>query len=133
MLDGPSKTHVLHYMFFPGGGIGRYVNEQLIAQQNLGEMRHELFCSPDFAYREQATYEIRSQGYVLGASNPMVRRSRFLVGQFVSPRRLLAYARSVKPDILHFSNINAIEHIDNVFIGKNISWFSCALFFFRCL
>ena len=97
-------------MFFPGGGIGRYLNEIIRVQVDQGEFEIGLACSPDFEYLQNLPCSTFPTLMTLGSKNPLVRRARFLLAQWISPWRLYRLADQFKPKIIHFSNINYLAY-----------------------
>ncbi len=110
VIDQKSPMRVLHYMFFPGGGIGRYIHELCSAQAEVGSVDLRLVCNPDFVYQSDARYPIDPSLFSLDSRIPAVRRGRFLAGQWISPKRFLKRVRSEQADVVHFSNINHLSY-----------------------
>ena len=108
----PTTTDVdiLHYMFFPGGGIGRYLNEIIQFQVEQGEFEIGLVCSPNFEYLQDVPCAAFPTLMTLGSKNPLVRRARFLLAQWMSPWRLCRLVEQLRPKIVHFSNINYLSY-----------------------
>ena len=102
----PSSVRALMYMFFPGGGIGRYTHELAEALHELPDVEVELACLREFQFLGEATYPTWPQLLRIHSDKPLYRRMRFLTGQFVSPRRAIQRAVEGKVDVLHLSNIN---------------------------
>ena len=94
------------YVFFPGGGIGRYTVEVLRALGRLPDVDPELWCAPDFQWQEPDGYGVWNQLWSLSDARPPVRRARFLLGQVLSPRRAARRAREGRFDIVHFASFN---------------------------
>lgn len=105
---GESKRplRVLFYLFFPGGGIGKYTHELLRELVKYDDLDIEVVCPPDFAWKEDSPYRTWPHVFDIGHKWPLVRRMRFLIGQFVSPLRLFDRARQMQADIVHVCNIN---------------------------
>ena len=101
-----ADVDILHYMFFPGGGIGRYLNEIIKVQVEQGEFGIGLACSPNFKYLQDVYCATFPSLMTLCSRNPLIRRARFLLAQWTSPWRLYRLAHQLKPKIVHFSNIN---------------------------
>jgi glycosyltransferase involved in cell wall biosynthesis len=101
---------VLFYLFFPGGGIGRYTHEQLKHLVDVTDIEVELACLPSYRWRDQATYSVWPGLRQIGHSRPWLRRARFLAGQFVNPWRLCARAGGICTDIVHFCNVNHLSY-----------------------
>ena len=104
--SGRRRIRVLFYLFFPGGGIGRYTHELLEHFYGIDDIDVELICLPSYECREKATYHVQADLREIGHHSPLRRRLRFLIGQFVNPRRLIARAIATQADIVHLSNIN---------------------------
>ena len=100
------RIHACFYAFFPGGGIGRYTRELAKELSKRPGLEVEVVCSPDFEWRDEDGYRSWSGLQTLSHRNPLIRKLRFLTGQFVSPRRLAGHLGSGEIDVLHFSNVN---------------------------
>ena len=111
-MPDPTTTDVdiLHYMFFPGGGIGRYLNEIIRVQVDQGEFEIGLACSPNFEYLQNLPCSTFPSLMTLFSRNALVRRSKFLMAQWRSPWSLCRLADQLKPKIVHFSNINYLTY-----------------------
>jgi glycosyltransferase involved in cell wall biosynthesis len=94
------------YQFFPGGGIGRYTHELASQLLHMPQLEVSVVCSPDFEWLAQARYETITALPSLRHGNSVIRRTRFLGAQFVSPYRLLSLARKRQADVIHLANIN---------------------------
>jgi len=94
------------YIFFPAGGIGRYTYEWLRVLGRMPEVEAEIICTPDFQWKgaeEYATWDgLRSISHEV----PLLRRIRFVKGQFVNPLRSLRHVEEANLDIIHIANIN---------------------------
>lgn len=99
---------ILGYFSFPGGGIGRYTHHLFNELARDPGLNVELLTQPDFVWRGQARY--RLNGGLLRISDPraLLRKSRFLVGQFANPRRLAARSRILRPHVVHFADVNQL-------------------------
>jgi len=97
---------VLVYLFFPAGGIGRYSHEVLIELAKFEDLDIEVVCLPEFQWRDQSYYKTWPNLRSISHPNPLVRKARFLIGQWVNPRRLVRRARDIDADIVHFCQIN---------------------------
>lgn len=104
--DGRRPLRVLMYQFFPGGGIGRYTHELCTALHRRGDVAVEVVCTPDYEFRDAGGCPVWDGLQSISSRRPLIRRSRFLIGQFVNPVRLLRRADAVGADVLHFANIN---------------------------
>ncbi|HEY3968503.1 MAG TPA: glycosyltransferase family 4 protein [Planctomycetaceae bacterium] len=101
-----AALRVLFYLFFPGGGIGRYTHELLQQFATGDDVLTELACLPAYHWREAASYPVWPHLRPIGHPVAWRRRLRFLIGQFVSPRRALRYAAQTRADVIHFSSFN---------------------------
>ena len=97
---------VLFYLFFPGGGIGRYAHELLTHFNDSDEIDAELVWLPSYDWRTEADYRMTPSLKEIGHANPLRRRARFLAAQIASPRRLVQRAVETNADIVHLFNIN---------------------------
>ena len=97
---------VLFYLFFPGGGIGRYTHELLKHLGRTEEIEAELACLPSYPWLADAEYATWPQLREIGHATAIRRRARFLVGQVVNPLRLVRRAAERRADVVHLSNIN---------------------------
>lgn len=104
--DRERSLRALFYLFFPGGGIGRYTHELLHRLHGSPDLEVELACLPGFHWRAQAQYSVWPGLFDISHATHWKRRSRFLIGQFESPRRMFRRARSANVDIIHLCNIN---------------------------
>ena len=101
---------VLFYQFFPGGGIGRYTHLLASELNRHSEVDVELVCSPEYHHLAEADYRVWSGLAPIGAKNPLVRKAKFLMGQWRNPRRFVGYLRDQECDVVHFSNINHLTY-----------------------
>ena len=105
--DAPAeRIRACFYAFFPGGGIGRYTRELAKELGKRPDIEVEVACSPDFEWQDEDGYRSWPGLQTLSHRNPLIRKTRFLTGQFVSPRRLARHLASGEVDVLHFSNVN---------------------------
>lgn len=102
----PERVRALMYMFFPGGGIGRYTHDLAEELHKLPDVDIELACLREFRFRDQASYPTWPNLLRIHSERPWRRRTRFLCAQVVSPRRAIRYAIESKADVLHLANIN---------------------------
>jgi glycosyltransferase involved in cell wall biosynthesis len=102
-------VHVLFYLFFPAGGIGKYTDRQLRELSTLPGIEAEAACPPDFQWRRNAPYEVWSGLFRISSRWSPLRKLRFMVGQFLSPRRALARARASGAELLHVCNVNYLS------------------------
>ena len=102
----PRPIRVGAYVYFPGGGIGRYTVEVLRALGRLPDVDAELWCAPDFHWQQPEGYGVWDGLWALSHPRPTVRRSNFLISQVLSPRRAARRARRQGTDIVHFASFN---------------------------
>jgi glycosyltransferase involved in cell wall biosynthesis len=105
----PDRLKVLFYQFFPGGGIGRYTHELLEELSGRPDVEVDLACLPSFEWLGKAKYPVWPHLREIGHPVAWRRRLRFLIAQYANPRRLIRHARTTRPDIVHFSNINHLS------------------------
>lgn len=98
---------IAFYLYFPGGGIGRYTHHLASALQQKGA-ECMVLCSPDYQWRQAATYPIWGGLKSILHAFPPMRKARFLLRQWSNPLLAIRYARDHGFDVLHFSNINHI-------------------------
>lgn len=103
------KAKVLFYLFFPAGGIGKYTHQQLEELVHNEDLEIEVACLPNYQWRENDSY--RTWPGLLGISHRIapIRKLRFLMGQFINPRRLIHRAMHKQADIIHICNINYLS------------------------
>jgi glycosyltransferase involved in cell wall biosynthesis len=101
---------IAFYCFFPGGGIGQYTHELLKRLSEMEAVHVSLFCTPDFEWISRATYEVRPILYDISSQHPLLRKMRFVSGQWISPSRMLKEVRKRRFDIVHFCNINHLSY-----------------------
>ena len=99
-------VRVLMYMFFPGGGIGRYTHEVATELNQLPDIDLELACLREYQFLQEADYRTWPGLMRIASPLPLCRRARFLGAQFVSPQRAIRHAIQSNANILHLSNIN---------------------------
>ena len=104
--DGRRPIRVGTYVYFPGGGIGRYTVEVLRALGRLPDVEAELWCAPDFHWQQPDGYAVWDGLWGLTDPRPTVRRSNFLISQVLSPRRAARRARREGTDVVHFASFN---------------------------
>ena len=106
------KLKVLFYVFFPGGGIGKYSHEVLSAMHTLRSDNADarVICMPTYEWCESAEYPVQSSLMAISHRRPVLRKLRFLVAQWVNPVRLCQAAFRWKPDWIHFSNVNPLTY-----------------------
>lgn len=93
-------------MFFPGGGIGRYTHKLMKEMGKHSGVEVEVLCTPDYKWAHSDGYATWDGLASISHDIPMLRRWRFLKGQFVNPKRAIAHAVSVDLDVLHLAIIN---------------------------
>lgn len=101
-----SRLRAEWYLFFPGGGIGRYTHEVLSRFQSVEDVETELVCLPSYEWLGAARYRTWAGLREIGHRNPLRRRLRFLAGQAANPARLWRRVREQSADVVHLSNIN---------------------------
>ena len=99
-------VRVLAYYSLPGGGIGKYSHHLLSELARDPALELELLAQPDFVWREQATYAVRPELFQISDRRPLLRKARFLAGQLINPRRLVAHAREWLPQVVHLADVN---------------------------
>ncbi len=113
-------TRIIFYLFFPGGGIGKYTHQLLEQLVRHDDLEIEVACLSDYQWRDNDSYRTWPGLFSISHRVPMVRRSRFLVGQFINPRRLVAHAMQVDADIIHICNINYLSF--PFWLGRLNAW-----------
>lgn len=97
---------VLFYLYFPAGGIGRYTHTLLEEMVQLDGIEIEVACLPEFKYRQNDSYATWPGLWSISSGFAPLRKLRFLLGQFINPRRLYRHAQEFRPDVIHFGNVN---------------------------
>lgn len=100
---------VLFYLYFPAGGIGRYTARLMPELSALGATV-EAAVVPEFEWQTSDGYSVWPQLRSISHSSVLRRKARFLIGQFVNPRRLAARSRTWKPDVVHICNVNHLSY-----------------------
>lgn len=100
---------VLHYLFFPAGGIGRYQHDLLPYLCEAPDIDVELACLPGYTFLEEASYPCWPGLFDIEHRTPPIRRMRFLAGQWINPLRLAKRAREWQADIIHLNQINYLS------------------------
>lgn len=106
MDKSTSPLRVGFYVFFPGGGIGRYTHELTITMAQHPSVEVEVICTPDYEWAQSDGYATWDELASISHDIATLRRWRFLKGQFVNPARAIDHALSKGLDILHLANIN---------------------------
>ena len=106
MPDRTRPLRVGFYMFFPGGGIGRYTHKLMEAMGKRSGVEVEVICTPDYQWAHADRYATWDGLASISHDIPTLRRWRFLKGQFVNPKRAIEHAVSADLDVLHLANIN---------------------------
>lgn len=106
MSDADRVIRVGFYVFFPGGGIGRYTHELMRVMGERPGVEVEVLCTPDYEWTEADGYATWDGLKSISHDVATLRRLRFLVGQFVNPRRAIRHAVERGLDVLHLANIN---------------------------
>jgi glycosyltransferase involved in cell wall biosynthesis len=99
----------LFYLFFPAGGIGKYTDQQLEALAQYEDLEIEAVCLPNYHWRDSPSYATWPRLFDISHPFAPVRKIRFLLAQFINPRRLLRRAMSERIDIIHICNINYLS------------------------
>lgn len=107
--DQRDPIRVCFYVFFPGGGIGRYTHTLLEQMASMPELDVSAVCSPDYQWLDEDGYNCWAGLATLSHPIPVLRRLKFLRGQIVNPRRCIEHAVESGADIIHFSNINHLS------------------------
>jgi len=94
------------YVFFPAGGIGRYTHEWLRALGRQPGVEVEVICTPDFQWKEAEEYGVWDGLGTISHQVPLLRRMRFVKGQFLNPLRSIRHTEEANLDIIHIANIN---------------------------
>jgi len=97
------------YIFFPGGGIGRYTHKLMTAMGQRSGVEVEAICTPDYEWAHADGYATWDGLASISHDIPTLRRWRFLKGQFVNPKRAIEHASSAGLDVLHLANINHLS------------------------
>lgn len=104
--DTAEAIRVLHYLFFPGGGIGRYAHELVGLMNRVDGLEIELACPTNYEWLDGADYSTWPGLLPVGSGNRLTRRLGFLRAQFANPSRAMRRARETGCQIVHLSNIN---------------------------
>ena len=105
-----SKIKVAFYCFFPRGGIGQYTHELLTQLMCLESLTVSLYCPPNFEWLNKAKYETHPVLFQISSNQPLIRKMKFLMGQWLNPNRFLHHAVKSKAHIVHFSNFNHLTY-----------------------
>ena len=103
------QLRVLMYLYFPGGGIGRYTARLMPELSALGA-HVEAVVVPEFQWKDMPGYHTWPGLKSISHSNTLRRKARFLTRQFSNPRRLAARVKEVQPDIVHICSINHLSY-----------------------
>jgi len=106
MADSGVSLRVGFYIFFPGGGIGRYTHNLMAAMARRDDAGVEALCTPDYEWVGTDGYATWDGLASISHDIATLRRWRFLKGQFVNPTRAIDHAVSTALDVLHLANIN---------------------------
>ena len=101
---------VLFYVFFPAGGIGRYTNYLVRAMQEVESFGTEIVCLPEFQWANTKCYPTWPRLWSISHRWSWFRKARFLIAQFVNPRRLFKRVNEIHPEIVHLCNINHLSY-----------------------
>jgi len=107
--DSFRPLRVGFYIFFPGGGIGRYTHNLMEAMGQRSGVEVEAICTPDYQWAHADGYVTWDELASISHEVPTLRRWRFLKGQFVNPKRAIEHASSAGLDVLHLANINHLS------------------------
>lgn len=94
------------YIFFPGGGIGRYTHRLMETMGRCSGVEVEAICTPDYKWAHSNRYATWDGLASISHDIPTLRRWRFLKGQFVNPRRAIEHAITTGLDVLHLAEFN---------------------------
>lgn len=106
MADSNAPLRVGFYIFFPGGGIGRYTHSLMTTMARREDVAVEALCTPDYEWVGTDGYTTWDGLASISHDIATLRRWRFLKGQFVNPTRAIDHAVSTGLDVLHLANIN---------------------------
>lgn len=106
MAHNEASLRVGFYVFFPGGGIGRYTHELMRAMAARANVEVEVMCTPEYEWADEEAYRSWTGLQRISDEVATLRRMRFITGQFVNPRRAIRHAVAHNLDVLHLSNIN---------------------------
>lgn len=106
MPDRSRPLRVGFYIFFPGGGIGRYTHRLMRAMGGCPGVEVEAICTPDYEWTHSDGYATWDGLASISHDIATLRRWRFLKGQFINPVRAINHAVLAELDILHLANIN---------------------------
>jgi len=106
MSKSTRPLRVGFYVFFPGGGIGRYTHRLMGAMGRHSRVEVEVICTPDYEWTQADGYATWDELASISHDIATLRRWRFLKGQFVNPTRAIDHAVSAGLDVLHLANIN---------------------------
>lgn len=103
-----NRLNVLFYLYFPGGGIGRYTARLM---PELTELGHAVSAAvvPEFEWQDSDAYECWPNLMSISHRLPPIRKAKFLLGQLVNPKRLAQFAKISQPDVIHICNINHLS------------------------
>lgn len=105
-----SKIKVAFYCFFPRGGIGQYTHELLKRLMLLESLSVSLYCPPNYEWLEEAEYETHPFLFQISSAHPLIRKMKFLIGQWINPRRFLNHAKISGAHLVHYSNFNHLTY-----------------------
>jgi glycosyltransferase involved in cell wall biosynthesis len=105
-----SKIKVAFYCFFPGGGIGQYTHELLKRLRRLESLSVCLYCPPNFEWLDKAAYKTHPVLFKISSDQPLIRKMKFLIGQWINPRRFLNQVKKSDTHLVHYSNFNHLTY-----------------------
>jgi glycosyltransferase involved in cell wall biosynthesis len=76
------------------------------------ELDIELACLPEYHWRDQSVCAVWPGLFSISHQLPLVRKARFLLAQFINPRRLLQRSVERGVDLIHLCNINYLSFVD---------------------
>lgn len=103
------RLSVLFYLYFPGGGIGRYTARLMPELSALG-IDVEAAVVPEFQWPDANGFQSWPHLRSISHQKPWRRKARFLIGQFTNPRLLAKRVRETSPDVVHICNINHLSY-----------------------
>jgi glycosyltransferase involved in cell wall biosynthesis len=104
------KIKVGTYIFFPGGGIGRYTKDLLEEMASFKEIDVHLICSDNFEWQEINGVKVHPVLMKLHHTFPLIRKMRFLIAQLVSPWNLIKHVENKSYDWIHFASFNHLSY-----------------------
>lgn len=109
MSESTFPLRVGFYLFFPGGGIGRYTHNLMATMSQRPGVEVEAICTPEYEWAGADGYATWDGLASISHDIATLRRWRFLKAQFVNPTRAIRHAASTGLDVLHLANINHLS------------------------